>query len=90
MACGTPVMVGEDSASGCPDACHLMLVEKVGAGDTAARWARRLSELRENPHRLLALRSEVAKFSREHWSWESTAAEYAKLLDSIEFHKPAS
>lgn len=90
MACGTPVMVGEDSAAGCPDARNLMLVENVGASDTAARWARRLSELRENSHRLLALRSEVAKFAQEHWSWESTAAEYAKLLDSIELRKPAS
>lgn len=55
-----------------------------------ARWARRLSEMRENPHRLRALRSEVAKFAQEHWSWERTAAEYAKLLDSIELRKPAS
>lgn len=90
MACGTPVMVGEDTAAGCSAASLLMFVEKVGGDDTASRWARRLSELHENPHRLLALRSEVAKFAQEHWSWKRTAAEYAKLLDSIELRKPAS
>jgi len=90
MACGTPVMVGDETAAGCPDARHLLLVENVGASDTAVRWARRLSELRENPHRLLALRFEVAKFAREHWSWDSTAAVYARLLDAIELRKSAS
>jgi glycosyltransferase involved in cell wall biosynthesis len=90
MACGTPVMVGEDTAAGCPDARHLMLVEKVGDSDTAVRWAWRLSELRESSHRLLALRPEVAKFAHKRWSWESTSAEYAKLLDSIELRKSSS
>lgn len=89
MACGTPVMVDETSAAGCPDARPLMFVEKVGGTDTAARWTRRLSELLEDPHRLQALRSEVAKFAREHWSWEGTAAEYARLLDAIVLCKSA-
>jgi glycosyltransferase involved in cell wall biosynthesis len=90
MACGTPVMVGEETAAGCPDARPLMFVENVGAVDTAARWARRLSDLRENPHQLLALRPQVANFANENWSWESTAAKYAELLDSIALHKSVS
>lgn len=83
MACGTPVMVGEDSAAGCPNASHLMLVENVGTGDTTARWALRLSELRENPHRLRALRSEVADFAHRTWSWKTCAEDYANIINQI-------
>jgi len=83
MACGTPAMVGEETAAGCPDARHLMLVEHVGAEDMVARWMRRLSDIRGNPRQLLALRAAVANFAHEHWSWESTAARYAELLESI-------
>lgn len=83
MACGTPAMVGEETAAGCPDALRLLMVEKVGAGDTASRWARRLADLRERPERLHGMRAEVAKFARERWSWESAAAAYAELIRSL-------
>lgn len=83
MACGTPAMVGEETAEGCPDARHLMLVEHVGAKDSVACWVRHLSDIRGNPRQLLALRAAVANFAHEHWSWESTAARYAELLESI-------
>lgn len=90
MACGTPVMVGDETAAGCPDARPLMFVENVGTGDTAVRWARRLSDLRDNPNRLLALRPGVAKFANEKWSWDSTAAKYVELIASIVLHKSVS
>lgn len=83
MACGTPVMVGEDTAAGCPEARSMMFVERVGAGDTAARWIRRLTELRDQPECLSGRRTQVAAFAREHWPWQSAGAAYAELLDSI-------
>jgi len=83
MACGTPAMVGEETAAGCPEARPLLIVEKVGAGDTAPCWARRLAELREQPERLRGMRAEVARFARERWSWENTAAAYAELFGSL-------
>lgn len=83
MACGTPAMVGEETAAGCPDALPLLMVEKVGAGDTASRWARRLADLRQQSERLHGLRTAVAKFARERWSWEGTAAVYAELIESL-------
>jgi glycosyltransferase involved in cell wall biosynthesis len=90
MACGTPAMVGVETAAGCPDARHLMLVEPVGTADTVARWTRRLSDTLGNPTQLASLRSAVAKFAHEHWSWESAAARYAELFDSIALNKQIS
>ncbi|MEF8708971.1 MAG: glycosyltransferase family 4 protein [Candidatus Accumulibacter propinquus] len=83
MACGTPVMVGEETAAGCPAARALMFVEKVGGTDTPARWTRRLSEAWARPDHLAALRPVVAKFAIEHWSWDRSAAEYVELLASV-------
>jgi glycosyltransferase involved in cell wall biosynthesis len=83
MACGTPAMVGEETAAGYPQALPLLLVEKVGAGDTAARWIRRLTELQDQPERLSERRPDVAAFAGEHWSWHATGAAYAAVLDSI-------
>lgn len=83
MACGTPVMVGEDTAAGCLEARATMFVERVGANDTAARWIRRLTELRDQPERLRERRTGVAAFAREHWSWQIAGVAYAELFDSI-------
>lgn len=80
MACGTPVMIGVETAAGCPEAIPLMVVEEVGAGESAATWARRWSELRASPQRLRDLRPRVAGFALEHWSWERTADAYAELM----------
>ena len=83
MACGTPVLVGEETAAGCPDAIPLMLVETVGAGETAAHWARLLSAVQQNPRRLCELRPRVASFAHEYWSWDQAAAAYAKLIAAL-------
>ena len=81
MACGTPAMVGEETAAGCPEARPLLIVEKVGAGDTVLRWRQRLTELR--PEHLQPLRSEVAKFARQQWSWDAVVHNYAELLTRL-------
>lgn len=83
MACGTPAMVGEETAEGCPDARPFMMVEKIGSGDTAARWARRLTEQLQHADGLRALRAKSAQFAREHWSWEVAAQVYSDLFRSL-------
>lgn len=80
MACGTPALIGEDTAEGAPEAGELLLRERVGGSDTAERWARRIERLLAEPGRLEALRPGVAAFSREHWSWEQCTARYTALL----------
>ena len=83
MACGTPVLVSEGTADGCPAARPVMFVEAVGGADTTERWAVRIAALRSAPERLEARRAEVAEFGREQSSWETTADEYAALLADL-------
>jgi glycosyltransferase involved in cell wall biosynthesis len=80
MACGTPALVGRETAAGCPEAGELLLSEAVGGADTSQRWAARLDALLAVPSSLEALRPKVAAFAREHWSWERCAARYAAIF----------
>jgi glycosyltransferase involved in cell wall biosynthesis len=80
MACGTPALVGSETAAGCPEAGELLLREAVGGADTSQRWAARLDSLLAAPGSLEALRPKVTAFAREHWSWERCAARYAAIF----------
>jgi glycosyltransferase involved in cell wall biosynthesis len=80
MACGTPALVGAETASGCPEAGGLLLGELTGTPDTAVRWAARLQSLLDSPSTLEGMRSRVAAFAREHWTWERCAGRYAEVL----------
>jgi glycosyltransferase involved in cell wall biosynthesis len=80
MACGTPALVGSETARGSPHASAVLLHEPTGEADTAQRWAARLRSLLQAPGALEALRPRVAAFAREHWSWERCTARYAELL----------
>lgn len=83
MACGTPAMVGEETAVGCPDAQPLLYVEQVDVADTAVRWAQRLAVIFAEPEKLRARRHEGVDFARANWSCEATAGLYAQLLDTF-------
>jgi len=80
MACGTPALVGAETASGCPEASGVLLAEPTGAPDTAERWAARLQTLLGSQRALQELRPRVARFAREQWSWEHCVGAYADLL----------
>jgi glycosyltransferase involved in cell wall biosynthesis len=76
MACGTPALIGEETAAGAPDARHLLYTEALDA----SRWAQRIRELAGG---LEQRRAEVARFARERWSWDDCAARYAALLRDL-------
>jgi len=80
MACGTPALIGADTAAGCPEAGDALLSERVGGADTAARWAARIHALLAAPGELESLRPRVAAFAGSNWSWEKCVARYAALL----------
>jgi glycosyltransferase involved in cell wall biosynthesis len=80
MACGTPALVGAETAAGCPAAGELLLREIIGTGDVAQRWAARIHALLATPQLLQDMRPKVAAFARGHWSWEHCVARYAEVL----------
>jgi glycosyltransferase involved in cell wall biosynthesis len=80
MACGTPALIGAETAAGCPEAEGLLLAEPTGTADAAERWAARLQALLASPQTLEDLRPRVARFAREHWSWAQCVARYASLF----------
>lgn len=80
MACGTPALIGEETAAGCPQAGEVLLRERVEGPGIAALWSARIQALLDAPATLEALRPRVAAFARDHWSWERCAARYAAAL----------
>lgn len=82
MACGTPVLIGAETAAGCPVDGAPILSEATAAEDTAARWTARVEALLREPQTLRELRPRVAAFAREQWSWEGCIARYAAILRS--------
>lgn len=82
MACGTPALVGTDTAAGCPDADAPLLSEDSGAAGAQARWEQRIRQLVESEGTLSSLRAPVAAYASANWSWERCAGAYAELLRS--------
>jgi glycosyltransferase involved in cell wall biosynthesis len=80
MACGTPALIGAETAAGCPEAAGVLLAEATGTADTAERWRVRLQALLASPQTLQALRPRAAQFARDYWSWEQCTARYAAAL----------
>lgn len=78
MACGTPALIGAETAAGCPDAAELLLAEPAEGDDVVARWEQRLRQV--TPQALAVLRPSVAAFAAANWSWERCAARYAELF----------
>ncbi len=79
MACGTPALVGAETAAGCPAAHEALLRETTGEG-SAPLWRARIEALIAAPAALEGMRPRVAAFAREHWSWDRTVERYGEIL----------
>lgn len=73
MACGTPALVSDQTALGCPEAGELLPHEPV---TDLPRWQGRIRSLVGDQE----LRTRVAAFARENWSWDRCTQRYAELL----------
>lgn len=80
MACGTPALVGDETAAGCPEARDLLLCESLAGEDPASRWRARVEALLGRTDTLRLLRPRVAQFARENWSWDRTVERYGEIL----------
>lgn len=80
MACGTPALVSNDTAAGCPEALDVLLHQSLAVDDPASHWRTRIADLLSRPDTLRALRPRVAEFARATWSWERTVERYGDIL----------
>ena len=83
MACGTPAMVGVETAAGCPGIRPYLLVEDVMDQQAVANWRTRVAGLVGKIDALRALRAGVAGAAREQWSWPATAEAYAAVFREL-------
>jgi glycosyltransferase involved in cell wall biosynthesis len=83
MACGTPALVGAETAAGCPEAGELLPREAVGTPDTVERWTARLEAMLARPESLERMRAPVAEFARRQWSWEQCVARYRAVFSEL-------
>jgi glycosyltransferase involved in cell wall biosynthesis len=90
MACGTPALVGADTAAGSADAAEVLLAEDTDGTQAAARWERRILALTATREPLLALRSGAASYAAANWSWENCVQRYAELLGECAARKERS
>lgn len=79
MACGTPVLISDDTAAGFERIREAAFVSRLD--DAALEEA--LRSLLASPQLLLERRSVVADFARSHWSWETTVDRYQALLEQL-------
>ena len=77
LACGTPALVGAETASALPQAPEALLAEPLDGPDAAACWEARIRAFALAPG---MLRAAAAAYAAEHWSWERCAASYAELI----------
>ncbi|MGD2182148.1 glycosyltransferase family 4 protein [Lusitaniella coriacea] len=81
MACGTPVMVGSETAQAYSRAAHLMVACEVEGTDVIERWSEKIQQFLEKGSTQTQLRTDVADFAREHWSWNKTAVRYCEIFE---------
>lgn len=80
MACGTPVLIGAETAAAVPSLASCSFCEPVLTEDAIVRWKNRVLSLSREPWRLRSMRRDVAEFARERWSWELCAKQYEQVF----------
>jgi glycosyltransferase involved in cell wall biosynthesis len=82
MACGTPALVGTETADGCPDAAGVLPAEDTGGPDPIPRWEGRIREITSAAGQR-RYRGAVAAYAAANWSWERCSERYAELLRQL-------
>ena len=80
MACGTPALVGLETAAGCPDAAAVLPSEDLSGADAVARWERRIRQLAAAGGEAQRLRAPAAAYAAANWSWQRCSERYLELL----------
>jgi glycosyltransferase involved in cell wall biosynthesis len=83
MACGTPVLVGSETARDCLGAGSLIFTEIVECENAVVLWSKTIEKILVNPTKLTAIRKDLAIFAQKYWNWQQTATQYYKILENI-------
>jgi glycosyltransferase involved in cell wall biosynthesis len=80
MSCGTPALVGEDTADAVEGPPLIVFAAKVGGPATADAWEAAIRRILPELSRQQGLPQRVADFARMRWSWNACADTYAALF----------
>lgn len=83
MSCGTPTLVGTDTALAADGLAGVVFACEVGGAGTVEAWEAMLRQILAQPRALASLRDTVAAFARARWSWPACAASYEALFAQV-------
>ena len=87
MSCGTPVLVGTDTAIAISAPPGLVYACPVEGAQTAEAWAVKLRSILSDRSGNDALREKIARFARERWTWDAASARYRQLFVELSSHR---
>jgi glycosyltransferase involved in cell wall biosynthesis len=79
MACGTPVLLAEETARAIPQAQHLFVTTSPDAPTLHTRLATALS----NPDALRELGYQACIFVQQNWNWVTVAHQYCYFFETL-------
>lgn len=88
MACGTPALVGLDSAAAFPLGPELIHSADVETADATVVWQARIEAILGDRQELAERRERVANFARREWSWKTCGEAYAELVNRLSKGQP--
>ncbi len=83
MACGTPAFVSDESANQYPQLEGLIFSASVNTSYSDDEWFKKMDAIISNREYLHDLRSKVAEFAYNNWSWLKTASLYHQLFQKL-------
>lgn len=82
LACGTPVLIGSETAKAYPDAEKIFLTApaELAEESTIKIWISKIESLLADPQSYKKISAAAAPFAKEHWNWGNNAAQYWKIM----------
>lgn len=79
MACGTPVLTTDETASGSAAASPLIHSLPINSSSAVTEWSSKIREILRAPR----ASAELSNFADSQWSWDSVGQHYLQLLQNI-------
>ena len=83
MSCGTPTLVGSDTAFAADGLAAVVFACDVGGAGTVEAWEAKLRQILAEPRSLEAVGRAGTAFARARWSWTACAASYLALFAQV-------